>query len=104
MLVFLKEVKAKDIGKRLRRRALYKCDNCNSETERTFESNNNINQIGRSNCRKKNLKPLPNKIMGIEVVEDLGMNKDIKPKRLAIFKCPECENNFKALFSLYPSS
>lgn len=104
MLVFLKEVKAKDIGNRLRRRALYKCDNCNSETERTFESNNNINQIGCSNCRKKNLKPLPNKIMGIEVVEDLGMNKDIKPKRLAIFKCPECENNFKSLVNAIKTS
>ena len=30
MLVFLKEIKAKYIGGRLRRRALYKCDNCNN--------------------------------------------------------------------------
>lgn len=44
---------------------------------------------------KRKLKPLTKEILGIQIVKDLGMNNDNKPKREAIFKC-FCGVDFRA--------
>jgi len=44
---------------------------------------------------RRKLKTLPKEILGIPIIKDLGMNKDVKAKREAIFKC-DCGKNFQA--------
>ena len=87
MLLFLNEIESKKIGGRTRKRALYECDNCKKNIERTFEKNGNIIQNGCSNCKKIKLKPIQEYIAGLKIVKDLGLNKEKKPKREAVFMC-----------------
>lgn len=95
MLLFLNEIESKKIGNIVRKRALYQCDNCKKKVERTYEKKGNIIQNGCSNCKTIKLKPIKEYISGLKVIKDLGLNKEKKPKREAVFLC-FCGNEFKA--------
>lgn len=65
------------------------------KVERTYEKKGNIIQNGCSNCKTIKLKPIKEYISGLKVIKDLGLNKEKKPKREAVFLC-FCGNEFKA--------
>lgn len=94
MLQFIKETRTVNKNGRSRKFAKYLCE-CGLTVEKNID---NVKYGGVSNCGKcvsRPLATLPLTIGGLDVIKDLGMDKQVPRKRIALFKC-ECGKEFIA--------